>query len=163
MYAPSVETNPHLGIPRPSSVQSHGFAAQNPCPTSGLPAHIKLWTAGSQKSITCNWLRCLWTLSDRLWIIHVESKSYKWIRSWQILNNGVVFNLFHSLFGLQDLSQLCPSRKEPTTHLVQHEESHIGHGDHPTVNEICEASLCFSPRSWLFPNFDQILHHEGQL
>lgn len=50
MYAPSVETNPHLGIPRPSSVQSHGFAAQNPCPTSGLPAHIKLWTDGSQKS-----------------------------------------------------------------------------------------------------------------
>lgn len=48
MYAPSVETNPHLGVPRPSSVQSHGFAAQNPCPTSGLPAkHIKLlkWQA----------------------------------------------------------------------------------------------------------------------
>lgn len=42
MYAPS-ETNPHLGVPRPSSVQSHGSAAQNPCPTSGLPAkHIKL-------------------------------------------------------------------------------------------------------------------------
>lgn len=103
------------------------------------------------------------SLSDRLWIIHVESKSYKWIRSSQILNNGVVFNIFHSLFGLQDLSQLCPSWKEPTNHLVQHEESHIGHGDHPTVNEICEASLCFSPRSWLFPNFDQILHLEGQL
>ena len=59
------------------------------------------------------------SLSDRLWIIHVESKSYKWIRSSQILNNGVVFNIFHSLFGLQDLSQLCPSWKEPTTHLVQ--------------------------------------------